>query len=150
MVKIDTQSFWLQVLQSFILFLQTNVFGVFQIFIFCEHRKIWFTAACNSTCSTTYYYSRVVIITSTLGIWPALNSLRDDTAAVYVLLLDQIEKKRNASSISFKWFGIFKTNNKYNTDLSQRNHFKNSEKSFSHISCANFFEHAMIMSKLGN
>ena len=117
----------MQSLSNFhILWLQTN--------------KIWFAAACNSTCSTTYYYSRVVIITSTLGIWPALHSLRDeDTAAVYVLLLDQIEKKRNASSNSFKWFGISKQIT--NTDLTQRNQFKKSERSFSHIGCANFFEH---------
>ena len=48
--------------------------------------------------------------------------LRDDTAAVYVLLLDQIEKKRNASSNSFKWFGISKQIT--NTDLTKSTLFQ--------------------------
>ena len=84
------------------LFLQKNVFGGVSNFhiLWLQTNKIWFAAADNSTCSTTYYYSRVVIITSTLGIWPALHSLRDeDTAAVYVLLLDQIEKKETLLAI---------------------------------------------------
>ena len=70
-----------------------QLFLLFQILTFCDNRKMGFGLQQLKTPQPELPYSRVVIITSTLGIWPALNSLRDDTAAVYVLLLDQIEKK---------------------------------------------------------
>ena len=71
----------------------------FQILTFCDYRKMEFGLQQPKTLQPELPYSRVVIITSTLGIWPALNSLRDDTAAVYVLLLDQIEKKETLPAI---------------------------------------------------
>ena len=102
-------------MQYFIFIFTNNCFWLFKFWHFVTTEKMGFGLLQMKTPQPELPYSRVVIITSTLGIWPALNSLRDDTAAVYVLLLDQIEKKRNASSISFKWFGISKQIT--NTDL---------------------------------
>jgi hypothetical protein len=53
-----------------------------------------------------------------------------------VLLLDQIEKKETLLAILLN---DLEFQNKY--DLTQRNDFKKSKKSFSHIGFANLFEH---------